>query len=245
MRASKRKGNRDLHVSGAEGIYDENRLPKKIKDYYLRAIHHSRGKPDNIIITIERLKERPLKIPILPVSTIPCSTPQEAEKVATDLLLKTGISEKAVRGAFKVVRSKETMRGAVLMHFESGQRREPDMERGVRVSRLGIDKASEQMLSTILQRKGINTTTVKEALLLASKVASCPGIIAELCISDDPDYTTGYVASKQEGYVRLTNIKAYGSPCGGRVFFIHGEDIPSIVEYLERRPVIARMERTK
>ena len=43
----------------------------------------------------------------------------------------------------------------------------------------------------------INTTTVKEALILASKLHHAH-IIAEVCISDDPDYTTGYFASEKE-----------------------------------------------
>ena len=48
---------------------------------------------------------------------------------------------------------------------------------------------------------------VKEALMLASKAASWPDVIAEVCISDDPDYTTGYIASKELGYLRIPNIK--------------------------------------
>lgn len=243
MRASRRLGKKDLHVSGAEGIYDEEEIPEQIRAYYLRAIHHSRGRPDSVIITIEKVRERPLKIPLLPVSTIHCESPKEAKEAVSNLLIREGISRRAVREAFRVVRSRQTMRGAALMHFESGLRFEPDRERGIRVSRLGIEKAEERRLSLRLKRDGINTARVKEALLLASKVASCPGIMAELCISDDPDYTTGYVASRGIGYVRITNIKAKGSRSGGRVFFVHGEGISSIIEYLERRPVIGVLER--
>jgi 6-carboxyhexanoate--CoA ligase len=68
-------------------------------------------------------------------------------------------------------------------------------------------------------------------------------VLAELCISDDPNYTTGYVASRRFGYVRIPCIKRKGSPCGGRVFFIQEEaDVKKIVEYLERTPVVMGSE---
>lgn len=240
MRASKMVDDRQLHISGAEGIYDEDMLQRVMRDYYLRAMHHSRGRPDNIVITVERIKEKPTYVSILPVSTLRCSSPVEARSAAIDMLLKTGISRRAISIAFKIINSETTMRGASLVKADSGKRLEPDKERGVRVSRLGIDRATERRLSRRLQKDGINTRTVKEALILASKVASCDGIIAELCVSDDPDYTTGYVASKKTGYVRITNLKEKGSMSGGRVFFIEKGDVLDIVDYLEKRPVIVR-----
>jgi 6-carboxyhexanoate--CoA ligase len=131
------------------------------------------------------------------------------------------------------------MHGAALVLSESAVRVEPDRQRGVRVSRLGILREAERRLSRRLARKGINTITVKEALVLASKVASCGDVLAELCVSDDPDYTTGYVASRGFGYVRIPNIKHKGSSSGGRVFFTkEGADVTRIVEYLERTPMI-------
>jgi len=94
-------------------------------------------------------------------------------------------------------------------------------------------------LSTRLSKKGINNDTVKDALILASKVLSYDHVVAELCVSDNPNYTTGYVASKDLGYVRIPNIKSNGSKSGGRAFFVNeGTDINGIIEYLERRPVI-------
>lgn len=239
MRASRMVKGISLHISGAEGIYGEELLPKKIMDYYLRAIHHPRGKPDSIVFQAELIREQPIATSLLPVTTFNCSSPIEARKVAKELLLKTGVSEIAIKTAFRIVNSKITMRGAALVKADTGERLEPDSKRGVRASRLGIDRLAEKRLSRKLQRQGINTTTVKEALVLASKVASCDGIIAELCVSDDPHYTTGYVASIGLGYVRITNIKRPGSMSGGRVFFVNRDEISEIINYLEKRPVIA------
>jgi 6-carboxyhexanoate--CoA ligase len=84
----------------------------------------------------------------------------------------------------------------------------------------------------------------KEALCLASKVAGCPFIVAELCMSDDPDYTTGYFASRERGYIRLTAIKEKGDPRGGRIFLFDGsqEDVLSCMRYLEETPVLVVMD---
>jgi 6-carboxyhexanoate--CoA ligase len=95
------------------------------------------------------------------------------------------------------------------------------------------------MLSLRLSNLGINTDTVKEALVLASKVAACRHILAELCVSDDPFYTTGYVASKKFGYLRIPNIKHAGNKSGGRAFFVKGKiNVEEIVSYFEKVPVI-------
>lgn len=141
--------------------------------------------------------------------------------------------------SFRILTAPKTMRGAALILKESGVRIEPDRERGVRVSRLGIEKNTGKNLSKKLSKVKINVVAVKEALMLASKVASCPDVIAEICISDDPDYTTGYIASKEFGYLRMPNIKNRGGMHGGRVFFVkENANIESVIDYLEKIPAI-------
>ena len=81
---------------------------------------------------------------------------------------------------------------------------------------------------------------MREALVLASKVQSADGIVGELCWSDDPDYTVGYVACNGV-YHRLPNMKEFGSDIGGRVFFVRSDiDSESVIEYLERAPVLVQ-----
>ncbi|MDP3260207.1 MAG: 6-carboxyhexanoate--CoA ligase [Thermodesulfovibrionales bacterium] len=262
------------HISGAEGIYEKSEIQKICEKYIKRALTHSRGKPDEIIITIEKIRQKPKTISLLPVITLDCNSPEKARKIITQKLESLGISKKAIDNGFVVLNSKKTMRGASLLLLKSGARVEPDKERGVRVSRMGIGKAIEKKLSKILSnivipakagiqtpsdrkngtdgfrvkpgmtnsrftRMKINTTTVKEALVLASKAASWPDVIAEACISDDPDYTTGYIASKEFGYLRIPNIKREKKMHGGRVFFIRETaDIAGLTAYLEKKPVI-------
>lgn len=228
-----------IHISGAEGLYEFSEIPEITREYSLRAVNHPRGRPDRILITIERVMEKTGIAPLLPYRTVQCGSPDAARKVIQELLLSAGISQKAIRCGIGIVTRRAAMHGAALVQSESAGRMEPDRQRGVRVSRLGILREPERRLSRRLARHGINTTTVKEALILASKVVSCGGVLAELCVSDDPDYTTGYVASRKFGYVRISCIKHKGSSSGGRVFFIkEGADVPRIVEYLERAPII-------
>jgi 6-carboxyhexanoate--CoA ligase len=209
-----------------------------VKRYVERALSHPKGSPDAIVITVENIKQKPMVITALPIMTVRCRRPSEAREIATKLLCSLGISEKAADIAFDLAR-KGGIRGAAVLTGKKGIRIEPDRERGVRVSRLGINKAASRSLSIKLARYGINTDTVKEAIILSSKVISCKHGIAELCVSDDPDYTTGYVASKKYGYVRIPHIKPKGASRGGRVFFVNeGIKIEDVIEYLEKIPVI-------
>ncbi|MEW6215698.1 MAG: 6-carboxyhexanoate--CoA ligase [Nitrospirota bacterium] len=228
----------EVHISGAEGLYEASEIQRVVRKYSLRALNHPKGLPDKIVITIENIKQSPEVISALPVATVNSSTPAEGRNIAIKLLQSLGISSKAIDRAFELIK-KGSMRGAAIVTAEKGNRLEPDRGRGVRASRLGINKSALKVLSLRLSRHGINTDTVKEALILASKVASCKHVIAELCVSDDPYYTTGYVASKGLGYLRIPNIKKRGSKRGGRAFFVNeGINVEGIINYLERTPVI-------
>ncbi|MDJ1631243.1 6-carboxyhexanoate--CoA ligase [Bacillus velezensis] len=73
---------------------------------------------------------------------------------------------------------------------------------------------------------------IKEAHAIAAKVCAHPGIIAELCWSDDPDYITGYVAAKKLGYQRIAKMKNAGDESGRRIFFTDGSiDTESCIHF--------------
>lgn len=239
MRASKEDPRgRERHISGAEGIFDLSEIESAVKDYSRRALEHPRGRPDRIVVTIEEIAGEVETAPLLSLTTLQCSSPGEARLIIDEALSRMGISGVAITQAFQLLSSEKTMRGAALIMKGSGMRVEPDPERGVRVSRLGIDKTARAGLSRLLSRLRINTPTVREALVLASKVASCPGVVAEICISDDPDYTTGYIASPEMGYLRIPHMKPLGDFRGGRVFFLEDSaDVTRVVQYLEKTPV--------
>ncbi len=230
-----------VHISGAEGICSREKIQQMIQEYVDRAMTHPRGKPDSIVITIEELK-KPLKsITALPLVTVKCASSSRAETIIGMLLRRSGVSMMAITSALLILQNRETMRGASLLLASSGRRVDPDVQRGVRASRFGIARPADKVLSAQLNKLDINTQTVKEALILASKVASCRDVVAEVCISDDPDYTTGYVASEYLGYVRIPHIKKKRDQRGGRIFFLREDaDLRHVIEYLEKTPVIIK-----
>mgnify|MGYP001615742007 FL=1 len=86
----------------------------------------------------------------------------------------------------------------------------------------------------------INNPYIREAIILATKVANATDTIAELCWSDDPSYQAGYVASKRLGYVRFPYLKEEGSPFGGRAFFVDAKkiDLEKYINFLEQQAVL-------
>ncbi len=236
MRATGKGGE---HISGAEGLFAGAEVQKAVRDFSLRAASHSRGAPEKIVLTVEKLKRRPKEIKSLPAGTLQCESPEDADAIARSILTRLGVSGRAITAALGVLRRGKAMRGAALLEAATGRRLEPDRGRGVRASRMGIGKNTLAALSRRLGQRGINTPAVREALVLASKVASAGGVLAELCVSDDPEYTTGYLACRKLGYLRIPNIKRTGSRQGGRVFFIRSDaDLNSVISYIEDMPVL-------
>jgi 6-carboxyhexanoate--CoA ligase len=233
MRASKE----GTHISGAEGIYERDQIIRMVKEYAKRAISHEKGKADEIFLKVEELKEKPINISTLALCTLNTRSQASVKRAAIEILSSVGITRRAIEEAFKSITIGITMRGAMLMDIE-GVRLEPDLLRGVRVTRMGITKNAASILSRRLSRLGLNNNTVKEALILASKVHKHPMVLGELCISDDPNYTTGYVATRKHGYIRLPYIKKRGSPYGGRAFFITGGEVKDLIKYLQNTPVL-------
>jgi 6-carboxyhexanoate--CoA ligase len=226
-----------VHMSGAEGIYEKNYILDIVREYTERALIHDKGRADEIRLIVEELKEKPRRISSLPLCTLNTRNPEAGRKAASKILSLIGITARAIEEAFNSLAMGITMRGAMLMDIE-GVRLEPDLLRGVRVTRMGIAKNADAVLSKQLTKLGLNNSTVKEALILASKVHRYPMVLGEICISDDPNYTTGYIASRAYGYVRLPNIKKRGIPYGGRAFFVTGGEVKELIKYLQMTPVL-------
>lgn len=202
--------------------------------------------PDEIVITLEPVREeRILRIAPLPLTISEEKGVAHCREAAVALLAVAGVSDSVARNAVSLLEEGAAgygavMRGGVVMDAMTGERLEPDSERGIRVSHFDWE---ESVLSAVEQRlvdAGLGHFRTKEALALASKAAQAPGMVAELCWSDDPDYTAGYVASQSQGYCRFDDLKARGSRTGGRVFFVTAEgcDLGAFREYLEKRPVL-------
>ncbi|MBI4827034.1 MAG: 6-carboxyhexanoate--CoA ligase [Nitrospirae bacterium] len=232
MRASKQ----GHHISGAEGLYKKEDIDKVVTKYSTRALSHERGKPDEVHISIDKVMGKPVTIPSLPLCTLNTANSRSAKNAAADILFSSGISKKSVAAAFDLLTSGDVRAGAFLLDMDGRQLM--GSSKSIRASRMGITNTAFRSLSSRLGRLGINNATVREALILASKVQHHPAVIAEICISDNPGYTTGYVTAAGYGYIRLPHFKKKGAEHGGRVFFVDGGKTEDLISYLHDQPVI-------
>lgn len=226
------------HISGAERLVEKEKIQQITGEMIARAMGHSRGSADFITVTIDAVNPEQVRhVPLLPVTTVDVPNVEAGRKAAMAALLQSGVSERAVSSAMAALLSlPDSMRGAMLLCKDTGKRLDEAGQAGIRVSRMDI--ADEQDYHQRLSGLGLTNIHVREALVLASKVAAATGVAAELCWSDDPEYTAGYVASS-EGYCRFTQLKDYGSPVGGRIFFLRpGTDLAVLIDYLRHQPVL-------
>lgn len=226
------------HISGAERIVPYEEIEAMAAGMLQRAFSHTRGSADFISITVEKVECCTLhKVPLLPISAAETLTVEEGHAAAMQALMAAGVTVAgAARGISTLLSLTDSMRGAILLCAVTGERLDATGMRGIRVSRMDIEN-EEEFIKQLMAQK-IHNTHVREALVLASKVAAGPGMAAELCWSDDPEYTTGYVASPQ-GYVRIPHCKSLGNSVGGRVFFIKPQTDLSLLEnYLQYQPVL-------
>ena len=219
------------HISGAERIVDEGDLQSVASALIHRALHHSKGKSDFINIRIDAIHDEDIMyVDCIAIEEHKSESVQESHELAKDLL-QSVVNYKAVEQAFtELGQLPGNMRGAILLDANTGVRLDQDHMRGVRVSHMDACRTEIRPMNVHM----------REALVLATKVQSCPGIVGELCWSDDPDYTVGYVACNGV-YHRIPNMKDMGNPIGGRVFFVDiNRPIHEIVDYLENITVLVR-----
>lgn len=229
MRAAKG----DLHVSGAERIIPQADISGAVSALTERALHHGLGRADFINIKMEEVQPAQLEyLDALPVSKRPAKTVEETYKIMHSMLCELGLEAKADE-LIDLLRHNHPMRGAVLYDVATSKRLEPDKERGIRVTYMDAAGAASS---------GSCKNHFREAIVLATKVVHAPGVLAELCLSDDPDYLVGYMASLKHGYVRLMPMKEMGNPHGGRVFIFDSAKAKAedAINYLEKQRVLVR-----
>ena len=234
MRASQHVGEGELkheqHISGAERIVGRDSVEAVCSAMVRRAMTHSKGDPDFINVKIEKVHESDIQIlKALPVTRVDVDTWQEGLEKAFGLVgdAAAGIREKLP----ELLRETFPMRGAMLYDIATGNRLEPDHERGVRATYMDALHSSEVDSCK---------NHFNEAIVLATKVANAPGMVAEFCVSDDPNYVTGYVASKELGYVRIMKMKEMGDENGGRIFLFDSRKASAeeCIEYLQKKKVL-------
>lgn len=231
------------HISGAERILREDEVEQELINVYRRAITHERGKPDFINFKIEEIDEDDIIYKKrLNINQHHVNSKEEGLNLAKELLKENAVSEESANIAIQTLLNlKESIHGAMLFDKDTGNRIDNRGIRGVRVT--GMASADITKYRESLKNDGREGLHLEEALILASKIASCKGIAAELCWSDDPSYVIGYVGTK-ESYERIPILKDEGNPVGGRVFFVDANELnddytlDDLIDYLEKQVVL-------
>lgn len=234
------------HISGAERIVPFGDLPALCAELTCRAQEHPRGIPDEIRLSIDAIDPATVRHGSLPdITTVRVDDLAAGREAALAELIKAGVSESAAVAAMQLLTNGPNpdgggLRGALLVESRNGVRLEPDPRRGVRVSRMDLEPSAAERLQRVLAARRLDNPHVREALVLAAKVRMVPGFVAELCWSDDPDYTAGYVSTLHRGYVRFPHLKSLGDSHGGRAFFLRTDDLDlaAVIAFLQRTPVL-------
>jgi len=235
----------DRHLCGAERIVTAEELPAQAAALVSRAMMHAGGTPELAHCTIERLAAPPPRYPLPAVTTWQVADCISGRAASRLLLLQAGVAAAAADAALDWLAAGpapggKVMRGAMLIDAATGKRLETDPARGVRVSRMDLAPETREHILSNLAAAGLGHHRVAEALVLAGKVLKAPGVVAELCWSDDPVYLAGYVADALHGYQRITRLKDAGDPLGGRTLFIDTRkwERDACVSFLERQPLL-------
>lgn len=231
------------HLSGAERLVPGAEAEAASVALLQRALRLGIP-PDFVRITLERVAPEAIeRIPCPDVITVLTEDPAAAREAAVRLLAEVGVAEGVARAAFRGLLSGlgpggRTMRGAALYSARTGKRLEGNPERGVRASHMDYAPEVREAVVETLLRAGLTHPRTMEALVVAAK-GLWAGALAEVCWSDDPDYTAGYVATRRHGYVRFPVFKPQGA-AGGRVFFVNpAAGRPArFIERLEKRCVL-------
>jgi len=233
-----RSSKEDLHISGGERIVPYDKI-EEVSSQLLKRVN--RNNPDFISIKIEKIKEKPIILKnALQIKELEFGDYISANKFAIDTLHKsTGIDRSKIKQLIEKIHlgaspNGTNMRGAMIVN-QNGERIELDKFRGVRTTYVDfIDR--ERALKNLL-KKGFTTRTL-DAILIATKNLFYEDFLAEYCISDEPDYTTGYIAVGNT-YYRLKPLKNLGNNKGGRIYFVKNSiNLQHFYNYLEKTPIL-------
>jgi len=234
------------HLTGAERIVGTSAIGEVTAALMTRAVGSAGAKADEVHCSLERIEPMSVRYDRLPdISTFNVKSWSDGRLLAKALLTQAGVRDAFAEKAIQLLADGAApgggvMRGAVVMNAQNGERLEQDHARGIRVSRMDLEMTARAGIEQQLAHYGLSHVRVCEALVLAGKVSKAPGIVAELCWSDAPDYVTGYVSSPRNGYQRISILKQEGDPTGGRVFFVDPNvaDFQVLADYLQHQPIL-------
>ncbi len=226
------------HISGQERIVPYQKLEETILELHRRPSEDW----DFQTIKVELLKEPPqvleksLKVKSYKFSCIPLAHNFIAGLLEEEHGINRHFVKSLISKLLSGINNGWNLPGALIVEPTTGEVVNPKSSKGIRT--ILFDWVEREKVKKLLLEKGYTVRTL-DALALATKNVFC-GVEAEICISDDPNYTTGYVASAKLGYVRIFPIKEKGSPFGGRIYFVRRENLEKTLECLRKKPLLIK-----
>ena len=240
------------HLAGGEDIVDTSALPTRILELFDQGMSTSSknplAPPHSINIRIDPVHMEEIRnIPLLPVFCLQSTSHEKTWAFLTKAFERMeaifGTPAMATHRHARDLLSKDhtTLSGASLL-LSGGEHLTPDGT-GIRVTHFGIRPGlrTELMQESAVHLAGSGRRFI-EALQISSKILSHQETAFELCLSDNPDYTTGYLSVRGVGYIRLPFLKHPGLPSGGRIIGIRKSfdqaTLSEIIHYLTEVPVL-------
>jgi 6-carboxyhexanoate--CoA ligase len=227
---------KNAHISGAERICKKEKVSQIINEFLKRPKFY-----DFISIKTEEVKDVEfIKMPS--IRSFDFKGVEEARAFARALLENAGIKKDIASGVIELISKGaafgKNMRGAMIIDIDTGIRLEENKEKGIRT--IKVDWEDRDLAKQKLLSSGYKITDrALDALALVSKNIRC-GILAEVCWSDDTDYTTGYVVVNKT-YHRINPMKHFGDPFGGRAYFIKAENLKDVINCLRNKAFLVRL----
>ncbi|MCU5746304.1 6-carboxyhexanoate--CoA ligase [Staphylococcus sp. SQ8-PEA] len=209
------------HLSGAETICEAHQIDQTISKFFHKGFTHQNGDSDALNIKVQKITQ-----PLRHLNALSILEEESADLSA--LSQSHGITDQALQRGLEYIHDKTRYTGALILSKETGERLDRTGVRGIRATHFCFKS---------LQERRLLNDRVQDALAIATIITSYPGVIGELCVSDDLHYTTGYFASKDTGYHRLYHVKEDHSRAGGRIIFVNDDiAINDFIEFLEIIP---------
>lgn len=195
-----RSSQQNEHISGAETICCKAEINDILLSFFKKGFNHENGEVDFLNLKVEKVTS-----PLTAIQSLPI---YDNNNNIYDLALQVNLSQDVLQKAWSYIEDNNNYSGAIILSANNGQRLDDTELRGIRVTNFMFDSQHNY------------NDRVQDAIAIASCINRFTGVIAELCVSDDLNYTTGYFATTSSGYHRIKNIKQTGSRHGGRVIFV-------------------------
>ncbi|MGC8528990.1 MAG: 6-carboxyhexanoate--CoA ligase [Leptospirillia bacterium] len=232
------------HISGAEDLVAPENFESAISRLASRMLSYPNENPPlQQILTIDPISPSSIhQGALLPVRALESSSLRESMdsvRMILENLLPPSLATRVLMIFEKEILGCHPRNGALLVN-EQGHIINESANGGIRTTHFGCLPTLRKSLEEAAARRLVQPSyRFVDALILSSKVLMAEQILLELCASDDPNYQTGYIASRTTGYIRIPFIKPAELPSGGRLYLLKEENaLDNLLTFLRETPVL-------